>query len=78
VRLLNVSPGGALLESAARMLPGARTELQLAGVQRQAIRGQIVRCRVTRLDPVIYEGAIVFEEALDCVASAVRRGRKCE
>jgi hypothetical protein len=65
VRLLNVSRGGALVESATRMMPGTRTELQLAGVPRQIIRGRIDRCRVAGLDPVRYEGAIVFEQALE-------------
>jgi hypothetical protein len=65
VRLLNVSRGGALVESGARMMPGARTELQLVGALRQTVRGRIDRCRVTALDPVRYEGAIVFEQALE-------------
>jgi hypothetical protein len=47
------------------MMPGTRTELQLAGVPRQIIRGRIDRCRVAGLDPVRYEGAIVFEQALE-------------
>jgi hypothetical protein len=65
VRLLNVSCGGALLESGNRMAPGMRTELQLSGVLRQVVRGRIDRCRVTRLDPVRYEGAMVFDQTLE-------------
>jgi hypothetical protein len=64
VRLLNVSSGGALVESPTRMLPGARTELQLSGSPRCVVRGRIDRCRITSLDPVKYEGAIVFEQCL--------------
>jgi len=65
VVLLDLSAGGALVESHARMNPGTRTELQLFGAQRRHVRGQIGRCRVSHLDPVRYEGAIVFDEHVD-------------
>jgi len=65
VVLLDLSAGGALLESRARMNPGTRTELQLSGAERRYLRGHIRRCRVSGLDPVRYEGAIVFDERLD-------------
>jgi hypothetical protein len=64
VTLINVSGGGALVESASRMNPGARTELQLSGEARQTVTGRIDRCRISSLDPVRYEGAIVFERHL--------------
>jgi hypothetical protein len=64
VRLINVSCGGALIESRRRMRPGARTELQLSGPPRCVVSGRIDRCRVTHLDPVRYEGVIVFDQAL--------------
>lgn len=78
VRLLNVSRGGALVESATRMLPGGRTELQLSGLRRQTLAGRIARCRVTRIDPVRYEGAIVFDEALECGAAVSATGESTE
>lgn len=65
VRLLNVSCGGAIVESGSRLHPGIRTELQLAGHRRRTIRGRIDRCRVTGLDPLRYEGAIVFDQILE-------------
>jgi hypothetical protein len=65
VRLINVSCGGALIESGHRMHPGMRTELQLSGVPRRVVGGRIERCRVTQLDPVRYEGAIVFDQTLE-------------
>ena len=65
VVLLNVSRGGALVESGNRMTPGVRTELQLLGAVRRIIRGRIERCHVSALDPLRYRGAIVFEERLD-------------
>ena len=65
VVLLNVSRGGALVESGNRMTPGVRTELQLLGALRRIIRGRIERCHVSALEPLRYRGAIVFEERLD-------------
>ena len=65
VTVLNVSRGGALVESASRMLPGVRAELQLIGVRRCMARGRIDRCHVTCLTPLRYRGAIVFDDAID-------------
>jgi hypothetical protein len=65
VTLVNIGCGGALLESASRMLPGARADLQLIGTPRCTVRGRIHRCQVTCLDPLRYRGAIVFDEPLD-------------
>jgi hypothetical protein len=64
VVVINLSTGGALVESTGRMSPGARTELQLLGATKRVVPGRIVRCRVAGLDPVRYEGAIVFDERL--------------
>jgi hypothetical protein len=62
--VLDLSCGGALLESATRMLPGARAELQLIGDSRFVVRGRIVRCGVIRLEPLAYRGAIAFDDLL--------------
>lgn len=67
VRLLNVSRGGALVESTTRLLPGVRAELQLSGAQRETVRGRVDRCRVVDINPVRYEGAIVFDRTLEWV-----------
>ena len=69
VVLINLSAGGALIESPTRLSPGARTELQLFGMPRQLIRGRLDRCRIAQLEPLRYEGAIVFDERLE-MASA--------
>ena len=71
VSLINVSGGGALLESGARMKPGGRAELQLFGDVRWQVRGHIDRCRVVRVAPLCYQAAIVFEERLDIVSPGV-------
>jgi hypothetical protein len=63
--VINLSPGGALIESANRMTPATRNELQLSGTGRRSIPGRIERCTVTRLDPLRYQGAIVFEAQLE-------------
>ena len=62
---MNLSHNGALLASRNRMSPGARTELQLLGTRRRSVRGRIERCRVTALDPVCYEGVVLFDEQLE-------------
>ncbi len=66
VRLLNISRCGALVESRARLRPGARTELQLAGLAaRRTFRGRLERCHVATLDPLRYRGVVVFDESED-------------
>ncbi len=69
VTLINVSRGGALIESHNRLLPGTRAELQLSGAARCTVRGRILRCRVSSVNPLRYEGAIVFERTLDWTLS---------
>jgi hypothetical protein len=64
-RLVNLSPRGALLHSSARMNPGTDTELQLAGPQRRVIRARVDRCHVVSLNPLRYEGALLFAEPLE-------------
>jgi hypothetical protein len=65
VLVIDLSSGGALLESAARMSPGARAELQLIGAGRRLVRGRIGRCQIVRLEPLCYRGAMVFEQPLE-------------
>jgi hypothetical protein len=65
VLLLNLSPGGVLLETTVRLLPGALLELLLAecGGPTRALRGRVVRCSVSTLLPgeVRYRGAVQFD-----------------
>jgi len=70
VRVLNICRCGALVESSARLRPGARTELQLAGSgPRHSICGRMERCHVATLDPLRYRGVIVFDESVDLGAA---------
>lgn len=66
VVVLNISRCGALVESGARLRPGARTELQLANATaRRTIPGRLERCHVAGLDPLRYRGAVVFDQPED-------------
>lgn len=63
--MVNLSSHGALLESARRMLPGTRAQLQLANRRtRCVLSGRVLRCIVCGLDPIRYRAAIVFEHPL--------------
>ena len=62
VAIIDLGPGGALIESGGRMQPGARAELILQGPSRCVIRGRIDRCRVVAIEPLQYEAVMVFDE----------------
>jgi hypothetical protein len=66
-QIIDVSPGGALIETDWRLLPGTRVELQLGDpVTLHRVKGRIVRCHVALLDRerVRYRGGLAFEEQL--------------
>ena len=66
VTLLNISSQAALVESAARLRPGARTEIQLAGADtRVSIAGRLERCYVAALEPIRYRGVVRFDARVD-------------
>jgi hypothetical protein len=68
-----VSPGGALIETDGRLLPGTRVELQLGEpMTLHRVKGRILRCHVTMLgrERIRYRGALVFEEQLSLSGSA--------
>jgi hypothetical protein len=71
VVLINISRRGALVESSARLRPGARAGLLLSGTDaRASVEGRIGRCHVAGLDPLRYRGVIVFDKDLDIGTSA--------
>jgi hypothetical protein len=77
VSLLDVSAGGALVEAAYRLLPGACVEVLLRRDDtREVIRGSILRSSIARLraDVVIYRGAIAFERLLPWFTADHNRG----
>jgi PilZ domain len=66
-RLIDVSAGGALIETSHRLLPGTSVELQVeTGTDRASIRGQVLRCAVVRVRPtwVCYRSAVAFDRYL--------------
>lgn len=65
VVLVNVNSRAALVESDARLRPGAHTELQLlGGGDRTTIRGRLDRCHVAALEPLRYRGVLIFDHRL--------------
>jgi PilZ domain len=66
-RIVDVSAGGALIDTEFRLLPGASVELHVQTDKRHTrVRGQVLRCSVVRLraNGVSYRGAIRFEHHL--------------
>ena len=77
VSVVDVSAGGALVESDCRLMPGAIVELQLETPGgRAAIRGRVLRCSVARLrsTSVCYRGAIGFDRHLPWFVDEERAG----
>ena len=66
VTLLNISSRAALVESTARLRPGAQTEVHLAGSHaRICIAGRLDRCYVAALEPIRYRGVLLFDQRVD-------------
>jgi hypothetical protein len=75
--LINVSQGGALIETLCRLVPGAAIDLQFTtGEGRVSVRGRVLRCAVAHLRPsgVFYRGAIAFERSLPWPPAATWQG----
>ena len=76
-RLVDVSCGGALVESHARVLPGASVELLLLAHERPVVlRGAVARCQVAELHPQLgprYRAGVLFEHPLDPAEVALLR-----
>ena len=66
-KLIDVSAGGALIETNHRLLPGTSVELHLeTGTHRTNVRGRVLRCAIVLIRPsgVCYRGAIGFDRHL--------------
>lgn len=66
--LVNLSAGGALIETSTRLRPGGRVSIRVTGAGgRWSVSGRIVRAWVAAidLDAVRYRGALVFDERVD-------------
>ena len=68
VVLVNLSIGGALVETPSRLRPGGRAALRLTGAAGSwTVSGYVSRSWVAALERergVVYRGALVFDEAL--------------
>jgi hypothetical protein len=65
--ILDLSAGGALIETDWRLLPGIRVDMQLGDpIPLFRVAARILRCHVATLDRerIRYRGALVFEERL--------------
>lgn len=65
VAVVVLSHTGALVESAAPLRPGARTELALEALSgdRQLVPVRVLRCWVVHLDPLRFQCALHFDGA---------------
>jgi hypothetical protein len=73
--LVDLAPGGALVESNRRLLPGAMVVLQVTLEEGSfTVRALVTRCAVhaLRSDAVQYRGALEFEEEVGFVGHAPR------
>jgi len=76
-RIIDVSPGGALIETDWRLLPGTKVELQVGDpVTLHRVKARLLRCHVTMVDRerIRYRGALVFEEQLPMGSSCTMPG----
>lgn len=74
--ILDLSSGGALIETDWRLLPGTRVEMQVGDpVPLFRVAGRILRCHVVRLDRdrIRYRGALKFEKSLPFGEVATQR-----
>ncbi len=65
--VLDVSAGGALVETEYRLLPGSSIDLQIeTAARRTFVRGRVLRCAVSMVQrsSVRYRGAIGFDRQL--------------
>jgi hypothetical protein len=66
-QIVDMSAGGALIETECRLLPGMRLDLQVGEpVALYNVKARILRCHVALLDRerIRYRGALVFEQRL--------------
>lgn len=66
VNVINICSRGALVESSARLRPGAQTEMQLVGSGvRSSVKGRLARCYVAALEPLRYRGVVIFDQCME-------------
>ncbi len=66
--VINVSPWGALVEGATRLLPGTNVDVHVTATQgRVLVRARVTRCAVWTVtaDLVFYRGALLFSTPVE-------------
>lgn len=66
--VVNVAPGGALVEGEGRLLPGTHVDVHVITPDgRVLVRSRVVRAFVSRLcsDRIVYRGGLAFEQEVD-------------
>ena len=62
-KLINISRGGALIESSEHMSPGSSVSLQLDIAETvHVVKGRITRCNTTSANNKVFQSAIAFDE----------------
>ena len=77
-KLIDVSAGGALIETTHRLLPGTSIELHVeTRSHRTNVRGRVLRCAIVLVRPswVCYRGAIGFDRHLPWLLDDSERAR---
>lgn len=77
VTVINICSRAALVESGARLRPGAQTEMQLsaAGV-RVSVSGRLDRCHVAALEPIRYRAVLIFDQRVEVGEWTTSMGRE--
>ena len=80
VQIVDVSPGGALVQGERPLRPGSRVHIHVAGHARTfAVAARVLRCAVWALHPtdgVTYRGALQFENRCELFwEPGIRRGQ---
>ena len=78
--IVDVSRGGALIETDSRLFPGMRVELQLGEpITLHRAKGRVLRCHVWMLgrERIRYRGALVFDEELPLGGNERPVGSSC-
>ena len=73
--VIDISPQGALIETAHRLLPNSAIELQLETPDRRTtVRGRLIRCCVARVfaSAVRYQAGVHFESSLGDFVAEMR------
>jgi hypothetical protein len=76
IRVVDLSEGGGLIETAARLRPGASVELYLESpLWRARVRARVIRCEVGSLAParITFQGALEFDAPLTTAGAMVSR-----